>query len=571
VSKFAPVSGGKTQYLYTIFLGDQSLNATMAKAVNTDNSGNVVVAGLTSATGFPTKNAFQPVLGGGGALDCPTEDGTAFLCGDAFLAKFSGDGRTLLFSTYYGGKYTNYFNAVAIDGAGGIYAVGVQDDAIGTDLRGTPNALQQAPSGSVGMMATRWDANGQLLYASYLGGAGQGIANSVAVEKPGVVWVGGDTDSANMPMPAVNKGLQTQYTAWAKSAYLARLDMNQSGAAGLTYASYFGGPTGGNTSLNKLFLDPSGQVVFCGATFSSIPVTATGMQQVEVGVPPSRVTDNTFLDGDGYIARINPAVAGNAGLTYSSYVGGSDSEAAVSCGLDPKGNLVVAGWTLSTDLFFVAGSPIPYKFATGVSASNVFLIRIDPTRAGGRVDSILFGGTASDVAYAMAIDSHGFAYVVGQTFSQTFPVTPLAVQKAYGGDNTTYLGGGLLRRRIPSASGGERDPGSRGRVDSSQWRFSVWGPWCDSAGPDCRSDSGRQRETAQSIGVPGLVHFQQRQCGACASIHRWKRSRGDERAAIEWRRDRRGFSFRGRLHSLHLSLEGRRRYSAQERGDYFRG
>jgi uncharacterized protein (TIGR03437 family) len=109
--------------------------------------------------------------------------------------------------------------------------------------------------------------------------------------------------------------------------------------------------------------------------------------------------------------------------------------------VDPKGNLVVAGWTFSTDLFFVAGSPIPYKVTTGGGASNVFLIRIDPTQAGGRVDSILFGGTAGDAAYAMAMDSHGFAYVAGQTFSRTFPVTPFAVQKAYGGDNTAYLSG----------------------------------------------------------------------------------------------------------------------------------
>ncbi len=439
MSKFAPVSGGKTQLLYTIFLGDQSSNLSVANAVSTDGSGNVIVAGMTSAPTFPTKNAFQPLLGGG--LDCPN-NGFDYYCTDAFLAKFSADGRTLIFGTYYGARYSNYFNAVAVDGAGGIYAVGAQENATSTDLRGTPNAFQAAPSGSVVMMATRWDANGQLLYASYLGGSGNGIPNSVAVEKPGVVWVGGDTNSANMPMPAVNKGLQTQYTAWAKSAYLARLDMNQSGAAGLTYASYFNGSTGGNTSLNKLFLDPTGQVVFCGSTFSSIPVTTTGMQQAAVGAPRSRITDNTFVDGDGYIARINPAVGGNAGLTYSSYVGGNDSESAVSCGLDPKGNLVVTGWTFSTDLLFLApGSPIPYKFTTGGGASNVFLIRIDPTRAGGRVDSILFGGIAGDSADAMAIDSHGFAYVAGLTFSRTFPVTPLAVQKTYGGDNTTYLAG----------------------------------------------------------------------------------------------------------------------------------
>jgi uncharacterized protein (TIGR03437 family) len=40
----------------------------------------------------------------------------------------------------------------------------------------------------------------------------------------------------------------------------------------------------------------------------------------------------------------------------------------------------------------------------------------------------------------MAIDAHGFAYVAGQTFSRTFPVTPLAVQKTYGGDNGLFQG-----------------------------------------------------------------------------------------------------------------------------------
>ena len=438
VSKFAPVSGGKTRLLYTLFLGDESSNLpTAAHAVATDSAGNLVVVGETGVDGFPTKNAFQPQLGGG--LDCVAEDGTPVPCLDGFLAKFSTNGGALIFSTYYGAKYNNYFNDVAFDSAGGIYAVGAQEDGELTDLKGTPNSFQPLPGGNVDMILTRWDPNGQLLYASYLGGKESEIANSVAVEKPGVMWVGGDTSSADMPFPVINNGLQTKYTATAKSGYLARLDMNQSGSAALTYASYFNG-TINNTSLAKLFLDPKGQVVFCGATSSDIPVTATRMQNYG-GVPPSRIANNAFVAADGFVARLNPSVAGIAGLTYSTYVGGSDSDAATSCGLDPKGNLVVTGWTYSNDLFFMAGSPLPYKFSTGLGASDIFLIRIDSTTLGGRVDSILFGGTADDVALAMAINSQGFAYVAGQTLSSQFPVTQSAAQHTYGGDNSLYLNG----------------------------------------------------------------------------------------------------------------------------------
>jgi uncharacterized protein (TIGR03437 family) len=438
VSKFAPVVGGKTQLLFTLFLGDQGSNLpTQASAVATDSAGNLIVAGGTWVSGFPTLNAFQPQLGGG--LECVDPDGNAASCEDGFLAKFSPNGATLIFSTFYGAKYNNYFNDVAVDSAGGIYAVGGQEYGELTDLKGTPNSFQPAAAGGVDMVLTRWSPTGQLSYASFLGGKASEIANSVAVEKPGVVWVGGDTSSADMPFPAVNNGLQTKYTAYAKSAYLARLDMNQSGSAALTYASYFNG-TINNTSLSKLFLDPTGQVGFCGATVSDIPVTATRMQ-VFGGVPASRVGSAAFVAGDGYVARINPSVAGTAGLTYSTYVGGSDSDAATSCGLDPKGNLVVSGWTYSVDQFLVIGSPIPYKLSYGTGGASIFLIRIDPTTLGGRVDSFLFGGTGDDVPLAMAISSQGFAYLTGQTHSTQFPVTQYAVQGTYGGDNGAFLNG----------------------------------------------------------------------------------------------------------------------------------
>jgi hypothetical protein len=74
VSKFAPFSGGKTQFLFTVFLGDNaSAGYSVSKAVTTDDSGNIIVAGGSNAPGFPTMNAVQTQVSGG--LDCATAQG----------------------------------------------------------------------------------------------------------------------------------------------------------------------------------------------------------------------------------------------------------------------------------------------------------------------------------------------------------------------------------------------------------------------------------------------------------------------------------------------------------------
>ena len=70
--------------------------------------------------------------------------------------------------------------------------------------------------------------------------------------------------------------------------------------------------------------------------------------------------------------------------------------AAAGCGLDPQGNFVVAGSTLSADPFLTAGSPLPLKnFGTNY---NIFVIRIDPTKPGAAIESLLFGGESYDAA-----------------------------------------------------------------------------------------------------------------------------------------------------------------------------
>jgi hypothetical protein len=75
-----------------------------------DKDNNVFVTGITDSRDFPTADAPQPKFGGG------TQD--------SFVAKISGDGKRLIYSTYLGGSNEEWGYAVAPDSSGNLIAVG---------------------------------------------------------------------------------------------------------------------------------------------------------------------------------------------------------------------------------------------------------------------------------------------------------------------------------------------------------------------------------------------------------------------------------------------------------------
>jgi hypothetical protein len=120
-------------------------------------------------------------------------------------------------------------------------------------------------------------------------------------------------------------------------------------------------------------------------------------------------------------------------LSYSTYLGGSSIDAANGIAIAPDGTAFVAGGTWSSDFPTAhplqpnAGGPHDFPqdaFVTKLSADgSTFLY------------STYLGGINEDVAYAIAVDSFGYAYVAGFTRSPDFPVTPGAFNVACGGDD----------------------------------------------------------------------------------------------------------------------------------------
>jgi uncharacterized protein (TIGR03437 family) len=254
----------------------------------------------------------------------------------------------------------------------------------------------------------------------------------------------------------------------------------------LSYATYLNG-----SSANAIVLDSSGNTIVAGIGFvvkldptGSHILNSVSLPGVNVAAAGLNSSGNLVIAGStvsgGYLATLGPALqslfsitlpnaaaalaldsAGNIYLTgsvsttsrgtdafvtklsatgapvYSTTIGGSANDAGLAIAVDAQGDAYIAGDTESSDFPVTAGAA-QTKFGGLVRAFGVgsfgdgFVAKLNPTGS-----TFLFatywGGSAPDVAYAIAVDSVGNAYVAGGTSSSDFPVTAGAFQTTYAG------------------------------------------------------------------------------------------------------------------------------------------
>src|ERR1700680_4802025 len=166
--------------LYTVFLGDsspQSLGTVVSSAV-VDQSGNFYLAG-TTGTGYPTKTPFQATPGGGV---------------DGFLTKLDPNGN-IVYSTYLGGSGTDEPSGIAITGTGEAILAGTTDS---TNFPTVPaTTITAAPTN---VFVTKFSGDGlTLIFSRVIGGNGGDVANGMAVDGSGNIYIVGSTSSADFP------------------------------------------------------------------------------------------------------------------------------------------------------------------------------------------------------------------------------------------------------------------------------------------------------------------------------------------------------------------------------------
>jgi Beta-propeller repeat len=327
------------------------------------------------------------------------------------------------FSTYLGGSSLDAAYSVAIDAAGNAYLTG---QVLSTDFPTVTGAFQPTSGGGSDAFVTKLNPTGSgLIYSTYLGGSGADVGRGIAVDGAGNAYVTGSTTSTNFPVTA-NAFKSASGAGGTTEAFIARL--NATGSA-LVYSSALVGVADASTRFGTAIVtDALGNAYAVGLTQSRNLPTTPGVFQPNHG-NSGEPFQNGPPDLDAFIAKFNTNGSGTSSLVYCSYLGGQAQDDAADIALDTQGNAYVVGETFSANF-----PTTPGALQTSLRGPmDGFVTKVNPTASalvystylGG---STIGGGSGTDHASGIALDSLGNAYVTGFTGSTDFPITAGAYQ-----------------------------------------------------------------------------------------------------------------------------------------------
>jgi Beta-propeller repeat/Cep192 domain 4 len=403
---------------YSTYLGGTDYNYATGIAV--DASGNTYITGYTSSVDFPVSGGVQGIFAGGG---CDTAVNTA-PCFDAFVAKLNPQGTGLVYSTYLGGTGDDEGVRIAVDSSGQAYVAGFTDSLdfpTAGPLQGSNGGgacgTTAYPAPCYDAFVTKLTAAGSnLVYSTYLGGAGDDFASGIAADSNGDAYVGGLTSASDFPV--TYGALQTSYGGGPFDGFVAKI--NPTGSS-LVYSTFLGGSQ--EDHVNGIALDSSGDAFITGQTNSaSFPVQAGFQPKYTASSCGSALSNIPCFES--FVSELNPT---GSALVYSSYLGGSAASYGSDIALDSSGAAYVTGWTTSSDFPVTQGA---YDTAWG-GTTEAFVAKIAP--GGGKISYATFlGDVYPDQANAIAAEGNGNAWIAGFTYGGKFPVaSPL--QAASGG------------------------------------------------------------------------------------------------------------------------------------------
>lgn len=392
--------GNGTKLIWSTYLGGSTDD--YGHGVVVDAAAKVYVAGGTGSNDFPaTVGAYDTSWNGGH---------------DIFAACLTADGTNLVYATYLGGAAedgTHGGQAIALTPAGEAAIAGYSSSLNYPVTKGAPDTTQNDGGTNVdGIVSIVSADGGNLVFSTYLGGAGFDIASAIDVDlATNIVVTGGWSTSANFPVTA---GAWATTPNGADNGFVVKLDATRK----VAFSSLLGST---NEVVRDVACESNGAVLAAGFTPSaSLPVTP-GVFQPAIGG-----------QHDGFVARF---VSDGSVVSYLSYLGGSGEEAANGIDLDGvTGDAYIVGLTESTDF------PVtPQGFDLTYNGNgDAFAARVSADGSKLRYATYL-GGSQADVAYAAEAHAEGSLYVSGGTSSVDFPVTAGVVDPTANGGADVFI------------------------------------------------------------------------------------------------------------------------------------
>jgi hypothetical protein len=322
---------------------------------------------------------------------------------DAFVAKLDRRTGKLLYLRRLGGGGVDIADRIQVDPRGHTYVTGFTGSR---DFPVTDNALQRVyAGGDSDAFLVELDAEGHIVYSTYLGGSGADQGNGIALASNGDIWLAGSTWSADFPYVKQSFG-----TRGKGDVFVARI---RSGDAMIHSAMILGG-----SNPEKL----------TGIAVGGTSVFITGYTESTDFLLVRPLQSRLGGASDAFLFAVRDDLESTV---FSTYLGGSGNDSAWGVALDPAGNPVVAGITESDDLPVTPGA-LQNRRAGNADA---FLLKLD---ASGQkiLYATYYGGSGLDHSGYdggnVAVTAAGSIWMAGLTKSHDL-MTPGGYHSRYGG------------------------------------------------------------------------------------------------------------------------------------------
>ena len=353
-------------------------NSATVQGMAVDSSGDVYITGTTSATNYPTVNAFQSSNAG---------------YDDVFVTKLNPTGDQILYSTYLGSSGFDSGRAIAVDAQGNAYVTG---NIGGPDFPTTPGAFMTTCPGICNTpFVTKFLNDGTLSYSTFMGGSNI-AASAIAVDSAGAAYITGTAASTDLP-------LVNAFQSTPAGGFVQKLDPTGSG---LDYSTYLGG--GADSGLG-IAVDSAGSPYVVGDTSATNFPLKNPIQLSLIGGP------------NAFITKFSPD---GSSLVFSTYLGGTspyffsyEGDYAKGVAVDSSGTVHIVGTSSSCEFPLTLGALNTDCVNVGYD-QKVFVLALNPAGSQLLFSTFLRSGTASGIA----VDAKGNSYVSGTTIAQNFPV-----------------------------------------------------------------------------------------------------------------------------------------------------
>jgi PKD domain-containing protein/beta-propeller repeat-containing protein len=346
-----------------------------------DSEDNIYITGHTfSSDLLMSDDAFQKVM-----VRSP----------DIYVAKFDQFSKRV-WSTFYGGKNSDYSRDLSVDENDNIYVSG---QTFSEDFPIPSDAYQPTfAGGQSDAYIISFDKDGGRNWATFWGGKKNDKFNGIVADrKNNFVFATGWTQTED-GIPDENCVL---------------FNFNKTG--GLVWGEYFGGDS--VDIANDIAIDSVDDVIITGRTFSkNFPMHGNSYQPAIAGID------------DMFIIKFN-----NTGIIeWSTYFGGSDHDKGFSVAIASDRTIYITGTTQSEDF------PVTNDAYQNSYAGKVDVVVAAFTHGGTRLYASYLGGDDFDYGESIALDSKDNILLAGGTYSADFPIKEYGFKDTISGTSDAF-------------------------------------------------------------------------------------------------------------------------------------